>query len=148
MHHLTYWIALCYTSCGALAVMRNSSMGPPWRSDLTTHHTMSGYSTIYILLTFYLLTHSIILWLYGVRHIVQDHPANQSTMMDSVNYFSFQPVLHDWCNKGCGMCYPVCGIVHIKDPLLLIRKSSPCGGELFMCHINSRFRHAHHKTKH
>ena len=21
-----------------------------------------------------------------------------------------------------GMCYPVCGIVHIKDPLLLIRK--------------------------
>ena len=22
---------------------------------------------------------------------------------------SFQPVLHDWCNKGCGMCYPVWG---------------------------------------
>ena len=20
--------------------------------------------------------------------------------------FSFQPVLHDWCNKGRGMCYP------------------------------------------
>ena len=19
----------------------------------------------------------------------------------------FQPVLHDWCNKGYGMCYPV-----------------------------------------
>ena len=19
----------------------------------------------------------------------------------------FQPVLHNWCNKGCGMCYPV-----------------------------------------
>ena len=19
-----------------------------------------------------------------------------------------------WCNKGCGMCYPVCGMVHIK----------------------------------
>ena len=26
--------------------------------------------------------------------------------MDPLNYFSFQPVLHDWCNKGCGMCYP------------------------------------------
>ena len=39
----------------------------------------------------------------------------------------FQPVLHDWCNKGCGMCYPVCVMVHIKEPLLLIRKSSPCG---------------------
>ena len=23
-------------------------------------------------------------------------------------YFSFQPVLHDWYNKGCGVCYPVC----------------------------------------
>ena len=46
-------------------------------------------------------------------------------------YFSFQPVLHDWCNKGCGMCYPVCGMVHIKEPLLLIGKSSPCGGSGF-----------------
>ena len=46
-------------------------------------------------------------------------------------YFSFQPVLHDWCNKGCGMCYPVCGMMHIKEPLLLIRKSSPCGGSGF-----------------
>ena len=44
---------------------------------------------------------------------------------------SFQPVLHDWCNKGCGMCYPVCWMVHIKEPLLLIRKSSPCGGSRF-----------------
>ena len=23
--------------------------------------------------------------------------------MDPLNYFSFQPVLHDWCNKGCGV---------------------------------------------
>ena len=37
-----------------------------------------------------------------------------------MSYFSFQPVLHDWCNKGCGMCYPVCGMVHIKEPLMLI----------------------------
>ena len=27
----------------------------------------------------------------------------------------FQQVLHDWCNKGHGMCYPVCGIMHIKE---------------------------------
>ena len=40
---------------------------------------------------------------------------------------SFQSVLHDWCNKGRGMCYPVCGMVHIKEPLLLIDKSSLCG---------------------
>ena len=48
--------------------------------------------------------------------------------VDSLSYFSFQPVLHDWCNKGRGMCYPVCGMVHIKEPLLLIGKSSLCGG--------------------
>ena len=39
--------------------------------------------------------------------------------------------LVDWCNKGRGMCYPVCWIVHIKEPLLLIGKSSPCGGSGF-----------------
>ena len=36
--------------------------------------------------------------------------------VDPLSYFSFQPVLHDWCNKGRGICYPVCGIVHIKEP--------------------------------
>ena len=29
-------------------------------------------------------------------------------MVDPLSSFSFQPVLHNWCNKGCGMCYPVC----------------------------------------
>ena len=38
---------------------------------------------------------------------------------------------HDWCNKGRGMCYSVCGMVHIKEPLLLIGKSSLCGGSGF-----------------
>ena len=36
--------------------------------------------------------------------------------VDPLSYFSFQPVLHDWCNKGRGMSYPVCGMVHIKEP--------------------------------
>ena len=51
--------------------------------------------------------------------------------VDPLSYFSFQPVLHDWCNKGSGMHYPVCGRVHIKEPLLLIGKSSLCGGSGF-----------------
>ena len=51
--------------------------------------------------------------------------------VDPLSYFSFQPVLHDWCNKGRGMCYPLCGMVHIKEPLLLIDKSSLCGGSGF-----------------
>ena len=46
-------------------------------------------------------------------------------------YFSFEPVLHDLCKIGRGMCYPVCGMVHIKEPLLLIGKCSPCGGSRF-----------------
>ena len=51
--------------------------------------------------------------------------------VDPLSYFSFQPVLHDWCNKGRGMCYPVCGMAHRKEPLLLIDKSSLCGGSGF-----------------
>ena len=47
------------------------------------------------------------------------------------SYFSFQPVLYDWCNKDRGMCYPVCGMMHVKESLLLIRKSSPCGSSRF-----------------
>ena len=34
----------------------------------------------------------------------------------------FFKLLHKWCNKDHGMSYPVCGMVHIKEPLLLIRK--------------------------
>ena len=48
-----------------------------------------------------------------------------------IELFSFQPVLHDWCNKDRGMCYPVCGMMHIKEPLLLIGKSSLYGGSRF-----------------
>ena len=29
------------------------------------------------------------------------------------------------------MCYHVCVMVHMKEPFLLIRKSSPCGGSGF-----------------
>ena len=47
--------------------------------------------------------------------------------VDPLSYFLFQSVLHDWCNKGCCMCYPICGMVHIKEPLLLINKSSLYG---------------------
>ena len=35
---------LCYTSRGAMAETRNSSMGPPWNIDPTTHRTMSERS--------------------------------------------------------------------------------------------------------
>ena len=43
-------------------------------------------------------------------------PGCTNSVSNQVSYFSFQPVLHE----GHGMCYPVCGMVHIKEPLLLI----------------------------
>ena len=52
-------------------------------------------------------------------------------MVDPLSYFSFQPVLQDCGNKVRGMCYPVCGMMHIIEHLLLIGKSSRCGGSGF-----------------
>ena len=49
-------------------------------------------------------------------------------MVNPLSYFLFQPVLYNWCNKSCGMCCAVCGMVHIKDSLLLIGKCSSCSG--------------------
>ena len=46
----------------------------------------------------------------------------------SLGYFPFQPVVHNCYIKGRGMYCSVYGKVHIKDPLLLIEKSSLCGG--------------------
>ena len=51
--------------------------------------------------------------------------------VDPLSYFLFQPVPYDWCKKCCGMCHPVCGMMHIKYPLLLIGKSNLCGGSGF-----------------
>ena len=39
-----------------------------------------------------------------------------------IKHFPFQPVLHDWCNKGRVMSYPVCGTVHNKITLAANRK--------------------------
>ena len=49
----------------------------------------------------------------------------------SLGYFPFQPVVHNWFIKGRCMYCSVYGKVHIKDPLLLIEKSSLCGGSEF-----------------
>ena len=56
-------------------------------------------------------------------HVVMGR--HRSIMVYPLSYFSFQPVHHDWCNTGHGMCYPVCGKVHTKEPCC--RKSRPCG---------------------
>ena len=50
---------------------------------------------------------------------------------------SFQPVFHDWCNKGRGMCYPVCGMVYIKELLLLIGKIAHMAAAGFFSHYQN-----------
>ena len=42
----------------------------------------------------------------------------------SLSYFSFHPVLHDWCNKGHAMCYPVCDGAY-KRTLTANREEQP-----------------------
>ena len=53
--------------------------------------------------------------------------SDRSLVVDPLSYFSFQPVLHNWCSKGRAiyyLVYPVYGKVNIKDNLLLMRKRS------------------------
>ena len=48
-----------------------------------------------------------------------------------IELFLVPASVNDWCNKGHGICYHVCRMVHIKELLLLIGNSSPCGGRGF-----------------
>ena len=41
--------------------------------------------------------------------------SDRSFMVNPWSYFFFKLVLHDWYNKGHGMCYPVCGMEYIKS---------------------------------
>ena len=52
-----------------------------------------------------------------------DVSSDRSFKMGPMRYFSFQPVLHEWHNDDRDMCYSVCGMMHIKEPLLLIGNS-------------------------
>ena len=91
---------LCYTSCGTLAGTRNSPNGGAGRSSEVERSLM-------------------VRWV--VRSILH--------RVDPLSYFSFHPVLHDWCNKGRGMCYLWDGAYKIT--FAVNRKSSLCGGSGF-----------------
>ena len=108
-------------------MVRAFAHGALFRRIDPSFHKLSHYlifNTCLLMVSFaYLHGKSVCLWCGG--------SSDRSSMVDRLSYFLFQPVLHDWCNKCCGMCYPVCVMVHIKEPLLLIGKSSPCGGSGF-----------------
>ena len=65
----------------------------------------------------------VALWL--SVHSLCDGSSVQSLIVDPLRYFSFQSVLHNWGNKSCCISCPVCGVVHIKDTLLIIEEGSP-----------------------
>ena len=68
--------------------------------------------------------------LYGVRHMVKDHSDSERGNPLPPHRLLF-PVVYNWFIKGRGMYCSVYGKVHIKDPLLLIEKSSLCGSRGF-----------------
>ena len=41
-------------------------------------------------------------------------------MVDPLNYISFQSLFHSWCYKDHGSFCPVCRVVDVKLPLLLV----------------------------
>ena len=148
---------ICYTSRGALAGTRNSSVGPlhegsirrtiaPWANALTTelHLAPSVPWDTYPLCLESLNQFLLVGWRVWMlsKH---EHPSYPTCVLLGTRLVSmqvtatgwrywlqfFQPVLHDWCNKGRDMCYPLCGMMDIKESLLLIGKSSPCGDSGF-----------------
>ena len=89
----------------------------PWANALTTELHLAPRRSESWQKIFKIFEYWCELW------IISNHQQN----VFDITYFSFQPVLHNWCNKGRGMCYPVCRMVHIKEHLLLIDNSSLCG---------------------
>ena len=102
--------------CPFYSTIRDKYIKPYYYNTPSTFKLTHYFIYLYII---YMYAYKMYIFL---QKNITNHP---------LSYFSFQPVLHDWCNKGCGMCYPVCGMVHIKEPLLLIEMSSPSGGSRF-----------------
>ena len=96
-------------------------------------------STWYIFNMIHLQHVILLIWrMFNMINIQHDTETWDVTLVETVFvfdfdqlYFPFQPVVHNWFIKGRGMYCSVYGKVHIKDPLLLIEKSSLCGGSGF-----------------
>ena len=126
-------------------LMNNPDSAAFYNAQMRTHRRVSGWTFIFIIIIIFILFLILFflfffLFIYiGVGHsseverslVVWWVVGSILHGVDPLSYFSFQPVLNNWCNKGRSMCYPVCGMVHIKESLLLIGKSSSCGGNGF-----------------
>ena len=75
--------------------------------------------------------------LYGITHMVKYHSDSEreETRCRHMGYFPISSKGSFICTTGVTKavvcCHPVCGMVHIKEPLVLIKKSSPCGNSGF-----------------
>ena len=129
--------SICFTSHGALAVFRNSSVDLPWGIDPMTHHITSGHFTpeLYISSTArgcQTCDHGFVSQETGYLFPVSPNILQISFRLILFSLWThwaisrIQQVVQDWCNKGCAMYYPICGMVHIKYILLLIENSSLC----------------------
>ena len=57
-----------------------------------------------------------------------DGSSDRSLMVDPIRYLMFQTVLYVWWKKPLWYVLSCLWDMHIKEPLLLIEKSSPCSG--------------------
>ena len=140
MHHPTDRIAHTTAWCGELAGTRNSSMGPPWMIDPTTHQTMSessyhgaAYRSVGeqmkkegnvlfndTLNTFYLR-------LYGIRHMEKDHSycergthcrlhglyfpiSCKGSFISHRQYSTYHSLCYTSCGANVGMIYSSMGL--------------------------------------
>ena len=125
------WVLSFYswTLCTVLASNPTTHLSNPFEANRV--HCVHSFNTICVLLLLFVkrrdaaqaVDHSAVNgWI-----LLPDRSILHGRCICTLGYFSFQPVLHNWPIKSGGMWCPICGKVHIKDPLLLIRKSSLCG---------------------
>ena len=117
----------------------------PVRIEFTNCFVILYYIILYYIILYYIILYYIILYYiisYILYYIISYHISSHITyyimfhyiifiILHYIIFFIIFIMFHNWCNKGRGMCYPVCGMVRIKEPLLLIGKSSLCGGSGF-----------------
>ena len=73
-----------------------------------------------------------------LRACAMGRRVDPSWWTDPLSYFSFQPVLHDMCNKGCGMCYR-----YLNGPLPCVQRHITVNKNVMSASVNKHFLHAH-----
>ena len=97
--------------------------------DLVIKITQVGYRISFLcqdnfdILTCNLIKHFVNLFFINMGRVKKCLLKNTLKLQNAT--FSFQPMLHNWCNKGHGICYPICGWCMEKT---LIGESSPFSG--------------------